>query len=96
VTQPNESVSQMACVVFGRVQGVGFRWWARRTAERLGIRGSIRNLPDGSVEVQAAGSSTALRAFRESLRVGPPGARVDGLRPIPPTSLPAPNFRIVT
>ena len=49
--------------VNGRVQGVGFRWWTRRTADRLGIAGSVRNLPDGSVEVQ--GEPKARRYFRD-------------------------------
>jgi acylphosphatase len=63
--------------VVGRVQGVGFRHWARGTAARLGLSGSVRNLPDGSVEVQARGRSDALRAMEDALRGGPPAARVE-------------------
>lgn len=73
----------------GRVQGVGFRWWTVRTADRLGLGGSVRNLRDGSVEVQAVGSPAALDELESALASGPPGARVDrveALRPEPGTA----------
>ena len=38
------------CVVHGRVQGVGFRWFVTRNAKDLGVRGTVRNRPDGAVE----------------------------------------------
>ena len=63
----------------GRVQGVGFRWWTRRTADQLGIAGSVRNLPDGTVEVRAAGPSDALQEFESRLRRGPRSASVERL-----------------
>ena len=63
--------------VTGKVQGVFFRHSARLEAERLGIRGAARNLPDGSVEVLVAGAAAALDELREWLRRGPPMARVD-------------------
>ena len=65
--------------VSGRVQGVGFRWYARRAAQDLGLTGRVRNLPDGRVEVAAVGDPEALNAFRARLREGPPGARVTRL-----------------
>ncbi len=49
--------------VRGRVQGVGFRWWTRRKASDLGLRGTVRNRPDGSVEVHVAGDVETLEAF---------------------------------
>jgi acylphosphatase len=64
----------------GRVQGVGFRYFTRRTARGLGIRGQVRNLPDGSVEAIAEGSPEALEALERRLRAGPPGARVDEVK----------------
>ena len=65
------------CVVEGRVQGVGFRWFVVRSARELGIRGSVRNAFDGSVEaVLQADDESALEAMIERLRRGPTGARV--------------------
>jgi membrane protein YqaA with SNARE-associated domain/acylphosphatase len=61
----------------GRVQGVGFRAFIRREAQRLGLAGWTRNAPDGSVEVEAAGGPDSLASFEERLRQGPPGAGVD-------------------
>ena len=43
-------------IFYGYVQGVGFRWKAKHTARRLGISGWVRNLPDGSVEMEAEGT----------------------------------------
>jgi acylphosphatase len=66
----------MHAVVHGRVQGVGFRWSAVREARRLGVRGTVSNRWDGSVEVVAEGRAAALEAFLSWLRKGPPGSRV--------------------
>lgn len=51
--------------VGGRVQGVGFRWWVLSQARELGLAGSVRNLPDGRVEIRAQGSPVALAALVE-------------------------------
>jgi acylphosphatase len=69
--------------VSGRVQGVGFRWWTRRTARALGLTGLVRNLPDGSVEVQAGGSPEVLDRLEAALHEGPPAARVERVERIP-------------
>ena len=61
----------------GRVQGVWFRAATREQALALGLHGTAINLPDGSVQVLAAGDAAALDALGDWLRVGPPGARVD-------------------
>ena len=63
--------------VSGRVQGVGFRFFAERTAESLGVGGYVRNLFDGRVEVYAIGSAEQLEALRNTLRRGPRMAGVD-------------------
>lgn len=90
-----ESIGRHGYRVVGRVQGVGFRWWARKTAEKLGLYGSVRNLPDGSVEVQVAGGVDELAEFEELLRRGPLGAKVDILESIEPDSeCPSDVFRI--
>ena len=63
--------------VSGRVQGVGFRFYAERTASRLGASGYARNLFDGRVEVYAIGSAEQLEALQTALRRGPRMAEVD-------------------
>ena len=63
-------------LITGKVQGVYFRHSTRLEAERLGVRGVARNLPDGSVEVIAQGTREAVESMREWLRRGPSGAKV--------------------
>jgi acylphosphatase len=62
--------------VTGMVQGVGFRYFAMRLAQRLGLGGYARNLPDGRVEVYAVGIASKLHEFRMELERGPHGASV--------------------
>lgn len=66
-------------VVRGRVQGVGYRYFALKEAEALGLTGFARNAADGSVEVVAEGNDDALRRFGERLREGPAFAAVEGV-----------------
>jgi acylphosphatase len=66
-------------VISGRVQGVGFRYFAYESAAREGIYGWVRNAPDGRVEVEAEGETEALLRFEHRIRHGPPGARVDAV-----------------
>ena len=54
-------------IFYGYVQGVGFRWKARSSASRLGISGWVRNLPDGSVEMEAEGTERDIADLIESL-----------------------------
>ena len=63
--------------VFGRVQGVGFRFNCYRQACALGLTGWVRNLPDDSVEIVAEGSSAALKAFSVWCQHGPSFADVE-------------------
>ncbi len=65
--------------VQGRVQGVGFRAATAREARRLAVDGWVRNLPDGSVEVEARGVSGAVDTLVAWLRQGPPSAHVRGI-----------------
>lgn len=64
-------------IIKGRVQGVWFRDSTRRQASRLGVRGWVRNLPDGSVEVLAEGPAQKVDKLVEWCHEGPPAARVD-------------------
>lgn len=54
-------------IFYGYVQGVGFRWKARRLAERYGISGWVENLPDGSVEMEAEGTARDIEDFIDAL-----------------------------
>ena len=65
--------------VRGRVQGVGFRWYARESARRLGLAGWVRNREDGAVEAAASGPAESVERFLDDLRRGPAGSRVDEL-----------------
>lgn len=67
-------------LVTGKVQGVFFRASALAEAQRLGLSGWVQNLPDGSVEAVAEGEREAVDAFASWCRVGPPAARVEGVK----------------
>ena len=64
-------------VVSGRVQGVGFRYFAFDAAHREGLVGSVRNLEDGRVEAYAEGEADAVTRFERAIRQGPSRARVE-------------------
>lgn len=66
----------MIVTLSGRVQGVGFRSFARYKAITLGIKGYVRNTWDGKVEVVAEGPTDKLEEFLMALRKGPVSARV--------------------
>lgn len=67
-------------LISGRVQGVGYRAFTRRTAEQFNLKGWVRNLVDGRVEALAVGSEAVLKQFEEKLRQGPPHGEVDSLQ----------------
>jgi len=69
-------------LVSGRVQGVGFRWYARKWAEELGLAGWVRNLPDGRVEVWLEGKEKSVEAMLVWLERGPPAAHVKNVEVI--------------
>lgn len=74
-----EAERSVRCRVSGRVQGVHFRAATAMQARRLGLRGQVRNLPDGGVEVIAGGRAGAVAALIDWLQRGPPLARVDAV-----------------
>jgi acylphosphatase len=69
--------------ITGEVQGVGYRFWATRTAANLGLRGWVRNRHDSSVEMLVTGASEGVAAMVEAAHKGPPGARVAELTATP-------------
>lgn len=66
-------------VVRGLVQGVGYRWFVRRAATRLGLSGVARNLDDGTVEVLVEGPASGIAGLEAELRRGPSMAQVQGV-----------------
>lgn len=65
--------------VSGIVQGVGYRFFAIRSARQLGIAGYAKNLRDGRVEVYGVGPPASLARFRHALEEGPSGATVEAV-----------------
>ena len=63
-------------LVSGQVQGVGYRYFAQRSSAKHQIRGYVRNLEDGRVEVLVEGNAKAVEAFRQDLAAGPAYSRV--------------------
>ena len=90
IESPRQPVARRI-TVRGRVQGVGYRWFARQTAHTLGVTGWVRNMPDGCVLLEVAAPEDALARFAAELRAGPPGSHVvdvrvearDGGEPLP-------------
>ena len=69
--------ARIRATVTGRVQGVGYRYFVLAEAEGLRLGGSVRNLPNGAVAVEAEGPRPKLLDLLERLRQGPPAARVE-------------------
>ena len=70
------SSQRLTAKVEGRVQGVGYRVYMQEMAERMGVRGTIKNLPDGSVEVVAEGRPSRLDRLEQALHIGSPASSV--------------------
>lgn len=64
-------MKQIKMKVFGRVQGVGFRYMTKIVADKLHINGYAKNLADGSVEIMAEGNSSAINSFIEQVKASP-------------------------
>ncbi len=67
-------------LIQGRVQGVGFRYWAERVARELGLDGWVRNRRDGSVEAVFAGPADDVGEMLDRCREGPASAAVTSVR----------------
>lgn len=86
-----QSSARAQILISGRVQGVAYRAFAQHVAREKGLRGGVRNLHDGRVEVLAEGEKARIVEFVDALKVGPPSARVEDvqIRWEAPTGLPA-------
>jgi acylphosphatase len=90
------SIVQKGFRVTGRVQGVFFRAWTREVARELGLGGTVRNLPDGSVVAHFVGPAGAVERMEGRLWEGPPASRVDAVEPVDSrTALQAGLFQIL-
>lgn len=79
MTDNRERLQSRRYLIRGMVQSVGFRYFAMRAAERLGVRGYAKNLRDGNVEAYAIGDEQTLADFRAHLERGPQGAEVSAV-----------------
>jgi acylphosphatase len=82
-------------IIAGQVQGVGFRYFACRAAESCGVNGTVRNMPDGTVEAVAGGDEAAVEAFRAELERGPRAGRVDRVAAEPVPVVGHTSFRVI-
>jgi len=90
-----DPLTRLHVLIRGRVQGVGFRWFALETAESLGLAGWVKNRADGSVEAEAEGPVEALNEFEKRLRTGNPSARVDEIETKSTDAKNETTFRII-
>ena len=74
--QGQEKLARLHAIVEGRVQGVNFRYYTTRTAQRLDVTGWVANRQDGRVETIAEGPEDALQQLLDFLHEGPPSAIV--------------------
>lgn len=71
-------------VLYGGVQGVGFRYFTRQAARRLDLAGYVRNRNDGAVELEVSGEQTLLERFLRTVENGPPLAHVERVERLEP------------
>ncbi len=77
MTEPIEPTTLRAkLLVTGKVQGVGYRAFAARIASQRGLRGGVRNIDDGRVELEVEGPKARILDLIEELKIGPPASRV--------------------
>lgn len=78
----HKAVTRKHAYVSGIVQGVGFRWFCQHAANSKKLGGWVRNLPDGSVELEVEGPEDEVNRFLDEIHSGPLGSRVDEVRVI--------------
>ena len=79
------SVVQRGYRIRGRVQGVFFRAWTRQTAMEIGLGGTVKNCPDGSVEAHLMGPESEVDRMEALFWEGPPASRVEGVERVEST-----------
>ena len=84
-------------IVYGRVQGVGFRRFAQRCADEYSVGGWVKNRPDGNVEIEAIGNQTQISSFLEKVAQGSWFSNVEEIEEVTSTQVEAPSseFRII-
>ena len=80
MTSTDQKILHTTLEVSGRVQGVGFRYSAQNQANKLGIKGFVKNRPNGNVILEIEGSALQLNAMIRWCRTGPPLARVEEVK----------------
>lgn len=93
--QEHDRQRAVYCIVRGKVQGVGYRAWASRRGKQLGLSGTVQNLPDGSVEVKAAGPSDRVAGFIQDLHSGPAASSVVSVETVPTEGVHGTDFVII-
>lgn len=78
--KPEPEIRGVILTVYGKVQGVGFRFYTQRRARELQVKGFVQNRPDGSVYIEAEGSRERLGQFIAWCGDGPPWARVSEVK----------------
>jgi len=81
-------------IIKGRVQGVWYRAWTNGEARDLGLKGWVRNCPDGSVEALFSGPAETVREMIDRCHRGPPAARVDAIEEFPAEVPAVPGFHV--
>ncbi len=75
----NNNMKHVNIYLYGRVQGVGFRYSAREKAREMGIKGFVKNKANGSVYIEAEGTENSLTHFEQWCKDGPSWSRVDNV-----------------
>lgn len=87
-------VMEKHLLISGRVQGVGFRYFTRKNAQKIGVTGFVKNLPDGNVETAFRGTPDQVQQMEQLVSDGPAGARVDNVEELEPTGEQFRNFKV--
>ena len=92
----SQETYEMHAIVYGNVQGVGFRALTRQQAKKMGIGGTVRNLPDGTVEILAQGSKKSLEELIHILKKEMSSGGIENVKiDYSPIEEPHLDFRIV-